>query len=182
VTHRPTAQQPEKEAIVLLEDTRTCKKCKVEKPIGSFPCRYRKNEDGVTVKMEGQRNWICHRCGHQATIRVWVTRTIKNLRSRHSRYGKQGPTFRRAEHLAEFDIDTDYVLEIYKQQDGLCAMTGMKMVHESHNIRSLSIDRIDNASRHVRGNIQLVCVWANLARGRCPVEEFLKVLNEFKQT
>ncbi len=160
--------------------TRICKKCNVEKPLRSFPRRYRRGKDGEIIRSDMDRNWQCHRCGHQCTIRVWMTRCIRNLRGRHSRYHR-GLKFRKAEHVAEFDIDTDYAMEIYEKQAGLCAMSGMRMTHESLNLRSVSIDRIDNARGHIKGNIQLVCVWVNMARGRYSVEEFAKILDEFRQ-
>jgi len=65
----------------------------------------------------------------------------------------------------EFTLTLNHVLDIYRSQNGLCAISGrrMKLRRGSGDGRrspdSLSIDRIDSSVGYIDGNIRLV-VWA----------------------
>jgi hypothetical protein len=52
------------------------------------------------------------------------------------------------------------------------------MTHHFKCLRSISIDRIDNRHGHLKGNIQLVCKFANLGRREHTVDEFKVALSE----
>lgn len=82
----------------------------------------------------------------------------------------------------EIDIDIDFLINLWDKQDGLCAMTGIKMVHARNNLRSISIDRIDSSKGYIRGNIQLVCKSANLGKGAHQNDEYLEYLEEARIT
>lgn len=67
------------------------------------------------------------------------------------------------------------VLRLWKDQQGLCALTGKKMTHTAGQGRigtNVSIDRIDNTVGYEEANLQLVCQRANLMRGDLTVNEF----------
>lgn len=81
----------------------------------------------------------------------------------------------RSRNKFEFNIDTDYVYSLYIEQNGLCALTGIKMEwtsFEGINFNNISIDRISSDNGYIRGNIQLVCVWANYAKNKLSKEDF----------
>jgi len=72
----------------------------------------------------------------------------------------------------QFEITLEYITQLYNQQNGLCALTGVKMTHNAINDRqeddphilnptNISIDRIDSNSGYVKGNLQLVCAIVN---------------------
>lgn len=46
--------------------------------------------------------------------------------------------------------------------------TKLLMLYEPNNLRSVSIDRIDNSKGYIRGNIQLVCRFINFAKNNLP--------------
>lgn len=75
-------------------------------------------------------------------------------------------------------LDIDYVMGIYDAQEGLCALSGIKMTHitgEGRVPTNISIDRIDSNLGYVEGNIQLVCCAVNVAKSNWTEEEFIDV-------
>lgn len=82
-----------------------------------------------------------------------------------------------------FDLTIGFMLELWATQDGHCAMSGQVMdlfQGKRATLKSVSIDRKDNAVGYLQTNIQLVCRWANLGRGRFSVEEMVAVINELR--
>jgi len=82
----------------------------------------------------------------------------------------------------DFEIDTDYVMEILINQNGKCALTGWDLEFTRggdwdgfKNPKGCTMDRIYNSSGYVRGNIQLVCGLANNTRGKLSVKEFIEL-------
>lgn len=72
----------------------------------------------------------------------------------------------------KFSITKEDIDNLYKSQDGKCAITGIQMTHDyiterqegdSHIIHktNMSIDRIHNSKGYVKNNIQLVCAVVN---------------------
>ena len=50
-----------------------------------------------------------------------------------------------------------------------------------HNLRPISLDRIDSDLGYTIDNVQLVCKWINLAKNTASNEQILAVLREFKE-
>ena len=81
----------------------------------------------------------------------------------------------------KWTIRVEDVLAIYKNQKGLCAVTGIKMtwtrVNESTGLAGnhsiISIDRLDNTLGYIKSNIQLVCKRVNLMKGSLEQDVFL---------
>jgi|32_taG_2_1085360.scaffolds.fasta_scaffold51620_2 hypothetical protein len=65
----------------------------------------------------------------------------------------------------EFTLTTPYLYSLFKEQDGLCAISGLPMNHETHSPWKLSIDKIEPALGYVPGNVQWTCWAVNRARG-----------------
>ena len=118
-----------------------------------------------------------------------IYRNSDNYRSRHSRQNKEynERSFRnflkarlcRVSWKHPKNITLNYVLEILKQQNELCAISGLPMAHIFGSPYSISIDRIDSKFGYVRGNIQLVCKWVNLAKSTYSNKEILEVLERY---
>lgn len=79
-----------------------------------------------------------------------------------------------------FELTREYLIELYHQQKGLCALSGIPMEHKWDNLCSISVDRIDSKLGYVSGNVQLVCKWVNLAKQRHSNEEFRAVLGKLR--
>lgn len=69
-----------------------------------------------------------------------------------------------------FDITENDLKSLYEQQDGLCALSGIKMTFKPGtrkriNNTKLSVDRINNSKGYTKDNIQLITWQANMAKG-----------------
>ena len=78
-------------------------------------------------------------------------------------------------HLS-FNITKEYLKELWKLQNGKCALTGLSMTCSIGNNGSnynMSVDRIDSSKGYVKNNIQLVCNIVNTMKTNLPMEEFI---------
>jgi hypothetical protein len=75
-----------------------------------------------------------------------------------------------------FEITPEYVKDVYEMQDGLCALTGRKLLwgQGGWHRDTLSVDRIEASLGYVEGNIRLVTYQANRARGEFTDGQFLQ--------
>ena len=75
-----------------------------------------------------------------------------------------------------FNIDMGYLLQLYEDQDGFCAISGVKMTHIAGRGRlntNISIDRIDSKRGYLRGNVQFVCDIVNRMKSDMREDELL---------
>ncbi len=74
----------------------------------------------------------------------------------------------------EFDIDVDYILELYEKQNQKCYWFGIKLEPStvSKYPAKPSIDRLDNNKGYVKGNVVISCMAANYGRNSCDAEVF----------
>ena len=69
----------------------------------------------------------------------------------------------------ECDITLKYMADMWINQQGLCALTRSELDWKSgdlwdRNPYRASIDRLDSRMGYVKGNVRLVCHWANNAK------------------
>lgn len=105
-------------------------------------------------------------------VRSWLSKCLKHTRFADRRLNR------------EFDLDIEFLLDLYEKQRGLCAITGVLMTHARNDLFAISVDRINDGG-HVRGNIQLVCQAANLAKreyGNEAIHRFLLAAFKVHQT
>lgn len=75
----------------------------------------------------------------------------------------------RAKQLSvEFDLDEEFLTQLYQQQSGKCAVTGLDFVFDktidfSKRPFVPSIDRITNNLGYTKNNVRFVCAAVNLA-------------------
>ena|SRR5579859_1542065 len=72
------------------------------------------------------------------------------------------------------DIDGDYMLDLFEQQQGLCYWLGIPMVPSGgkRDPQRPSVDRLDNSKGYVRGNVVLACMFANMGRSQLEADWF----------
>jgi len=71
----------------------------------------------------------------------------------------------------------DDLLAIHKRQEGLCALSGMRMTTALTRGRvwtNVSVDRVDSSRGYDVNNVQLVCLAANLMKNNLPQEDFVR--------
>ncbi len=71
-----------------------------------------------------------------------------------------------------FGLDMETLYEVFKAQDGKCALTGLPMTWKTEEDMSVSIDRIDPSQGYDRGNVRLVCTRINIMRSDLPDKDF----------
>lgn len=72
-------------------------------------------------------------------------------------------------------ITTDYLMELFEKQAGVCAISGIAMTWSRGKIEptSMSIDKIEPERGYIEGNVRLVCYAVNMFRGRMTDAEML---------
>jgi hypothetical protein len=75
------------------------------------------------------------------------------------------------------DISTEFLLNMWIEQDGKCALTGLQMVWGQGVVSAMnvSIDRIDQSRGYFQDNVRLVCWCANSFRQQMSDEKLLAV-------
>lgn len=85
---------------------------------------------------------------------------------------------------SEVSITVIQLKELWEKQNGICAITGLKMVlpkttaETNVGPKCASIDRIDNSKGYIIDNIQLVCYSANLARNSFDIQIIKRFFEE----
>lgn len=90
-------------------------------------------------------------------IRAAIRQTLKRASTRSKEKGMA------------FDLTYDFLCQLFVGQNGLCAMTGIKMTTiKKYDCRrnpfAPSIDRIDSSEGYIVGNVQYVTAIANIAK------------------
>jgi hypothetical protein len=68
-------------------------------------------------------------------------------------------------------------MSVYREQGGLCALSGVQMTYNQFGGKcpsNISIDRIDSTKGYELGNIQLVCALVNTMKMQYTKEELIK--------
>lgn len=83
---------------------------------------------------------------------------------------------------SDVDIDLQYLKELWQIQNGICAITGLKMSlsRGGDPTRQASLDRINSAKGYVKDNVQYVVLPVNLAKCNFPDELIRKWVDDIK--
>jgi len=75
------------------------------------------------------------------------------------------------------DISTEFLLNMWIEQDGKCALTGLQMIWGQGIVSAMnvSIDRIDQTRGYYKDNVRLVCWCANSFRQKMNDDQLLQV-------
>lgn len=139
--------------------------------VKEFICSY----CGTKVSSHSRKSIYCSdRCGQLAATR----RRAFDLSYRMN--GLAGSAKHRAKSKGlPFDIDRDFLLKLWEDQEGRCALTkelfdlrieDEKLTTAKRN--SPSIDRIEPSKGYVKGNVRLVTFQVNMAKGFYTDEDF----------
>lgn len=78
----------------------------------------------------------------------------------------------------EFDLTKEFLIKMWDDQKGLCAITGTPMslfAEETRHSNLVSLDRIDANKGYTVDNVWLVCSKINYAKGVQSYEEFVEM-------
>lgn len=164
---------------------RLCTSCNQEKPDSEFP---KKNKDSVafrdvTLSMpctacntKRAKEWRAKRKGYRGSGRytkypkeqrplISAIRTrLREATQRIKKYGKP-----------DTDLTEEYLLDLFNQQQGKCALLGYDIQIERKHPLSLSLDQIEPSKGYVKGNVQWVTWIANRAKGDLSQDDFYRM-------
>lgn len=72
------------------------------------------------------------------------------------------------------DLDIEFLMKLYEDQEGKCAVSGRQMTHicgEGNIATNMSIDRLNPLGEYTEDNIQLVCRQVNIMKQRLTQED-----------
>jgi hypothetical protein len=116
----------------------------------------------------------------------------KHSNNQRDQYSKFRPIIKCAlqRKKKEFDLTLEYLAELWESQNGICPFTGFSLELRTHtecnniklNIRTASLDRIDNSKGYVKGNVRFVSVMFNFARNAFSDNEVIEFAKAITQT
>lgn len=154
---------------------KTCTICSVEKELEEFlrdkhaPGGYRNQcKECLRKRNKEQRVWENRKESYNAAMR----------RYRSTEKGAIHTSYQAAKGRAKkvgmpFDLDLEYVTELFYQQNGKCALTGVDMQPKSGRM-SPSLDKMDPGLGYVRGNVQWLTWKANAVKQDLTMEELFQ--------
>jgi hypothetical protein len=84
---------------------------------------------------------------------------ITKTRERHN-----GFQLRTKPKTGEYDLDTQFLIDLYNEQDGRCSISGVKMVFNATSDWMASVERIDDSVTYRRDNVTLIVTELNSAQ------------------
>ena len=126
------------------------------------------------MKLRDYHNGICKDCQVKRKKQIEPNKTsaLRLKQVLTQRY--HGAKERAEKQGLEFNLTLDYLLELWNEQKGICALSGLQMTYERYNGRigtNISIDKIDRDRGYVMGNVQLVCMACNQIKSDLSEEE-----------
>lgn len=152
--------------------------------------------DPTTRNMSGllyESERVCHYCGEVYTCtshrgKYCSRKCLQKYRYEHSMLNPEWRLNRlvsMAKNRATtkqvpFDIDTNYMMELWSYQNGKCAVSGIDLdlimsKEFTTNPEAPSIDRIVPNKGYVKGNVRIVCYQVNAALSEYGEEQLLKM-------
>lgn len=125
-------------------------------------------------------NARCKKCDIAAVNRKHTNnlpRALRNLWIRHKSNGIHGSK-RRCEFTQEGCVTPDLLMEMWKTQDGKCAVTGVQLTHvQGQGFRiwtNVTLDRINPDLGYTKDNIRLVCRAVNYMKAAMTDQDMVK--------
>ena len=174
-------------------ETKICSMCGESKPLGMFP----ETSKHVSYKTMSQKNRPTHegRCRpcKAAAAREWrkrnpgyngtgefkrIPQEERLLRSAISERLTQAKTRAKQYNQPDVTVDKDYLYQLFKDQQGRCALSGVLMKVEKGAVACLSLDKIRPGEGYVPGNVQWVAWAVNRAKGDMNEDVFLDMCRQ----
>ena len=181
-----------------------CSKCKVTKPLTDFSVHSRKSNNplkrGTTI---GQKNVREDDVKLNSRCKSCCAEDQREFRKRHKEltgstdYRGSGKTTRYPAEDHELisairrrltqtktnakkrdvtcNLSEEYLYELFKQQKGICALSGVPIQIEGNSNLRLSIDKITPDKGYTEGNVQWTIFAANRAKGDLTQDDFVEL-------
>lgn len=107
---------------------------------------FHSGEPIMCIKHGVHTNWYYNKSCNQLSCRYCISQQSRNYLSKYP--------FRKfltwaKQRKRDYNIDEEYITDLYLQQNGYCALSKLALDEEN-----MSLDRIDSSLGYVRGNVQ----------------------------
>lgn len=131
-----------------------CKKCIIEKSKKRY---HNLTKDQLLHYIKNQKYWQENNIFHYRIAQARSRAEIKKI---------------------EFNIDADYLEELWNKQNGLCYYSGIPMLKDRSGKYTLSIDRLDSSIGYTKLNIVLCTTISNSMKNSLPIREFYEIIEK----
>lgn len=111
---------------------------------------------------ENHKKWV------KANIENWLRVKLISINSNNRNKNRK------------IEITIDDLVDIWRKQNGKCALTGIAMTHEA-GLKSASIDRKDSILGYTLENVQLVCKTINLGKNTYSNNEMITFIDDIRK-
>lgn len=155
---------------IIKNNSQVCLRCKIKKPLDDF---YKNGcfEDGLPKYRS-----TCKSCVLSDSAGYHKKTYGDKIFKKHSSYKNYISTLlnHASKRKKDFNIDIQYLIDLYELQNGFCSISGVKMTHEHGKVSTnISIDRINSEIGYVKGNIQLTCYIVNIMKSNFSITDFV---------
>ena len=118
---------------------------------------------------------------HYDVLEVTIAEAVQTMFRTGAASGSTVTSMRKdkqIEFASEYEAER-YIKDLFETAKGICALTGLEMQTKDGDDSELrlSIDRKDSGGHYVRGNVQLVCRFANRWKSASSDAEFTRLLS-----
>ncbi len=171
--------------------SRTCCVCKEVKPLDAFSSQVSQYSCALQGKTSYESR--CKPC-KAAYAREWRKQAPKNYRgsgklssipkedrlliSAISQRLAQAKERARKYNQPAVTVDREYLYQLYREQEGKCALSGVTLKVEKHAVTCLSLDQKIPGQGYVVGNVQWVAWAVNRAKGDMDENTFVDMCRQ----
>jgi len=143
-----------------------CSVCEVLKPVKDFK-KGISYLDGYSTKCKKCEYEICTDSRKAYVVKNWAKILFLQAK-KHNKY--------------DFDIDEQFILELYDKQNGKCFWfnVDLKPSNEAKYPWQPSLDRLDREKGYTKDNVVLACYSANIGRNICSKEMFDEFIEDIR--
>ncbi len=133
--------------------------------------------------LEHWRNWKKVRVRkpiESQSLRAYIGILVRYYRKQKKKISYRSETSR--QRIIDFKLTADDLIKLWHNQNGLCAISGLQMLHhQKGGLEAASIDRKDCSLGYELDNVQLVCRWANFAKNKYTDRNIKLILEKIRQ-
>jgi hypothetical protein len=146
-----------------------CKKCGELKPLSEFS-PHKQCKDGV--------RGTCKKCASLFSS-AWARRRESSLEGHMLQVLNEKRHYARQNNMP-FDLDLSFLVELYRKQNGICAVSGLPFSDDSilyikNSPFKPSLDRIDSRRGYEKDNVHFVLYAVNLAKNEWDLDTIVPV-------
>jgi len=125
-------------------------------------------------KLEAERSQRCGTCAREAELAKHGGHSYNYNGSKHFA-GKKLASWRHSARRRgyKWDLTREQLDAMFDEQAGVCALSGLRMIHKHKDLRFPSLDRIDPELGYEEGNVQFVCAIVNVMKSKLLEEDFV---------